>query len=227
MLRSVSPRTALIAGSTGLVGRVLLQYLLDAPEYTRVLALGRRAPSSATSASGQGKLEVLRTDFTDLSVLGERLAADDVYCCLGSTRAVAGSRVAFEQIDRHYVVALARAARTAGARRFMVVSAAGSSLHSPSFYSRVKARMEQDVAALGYPVVEILRPSLLLGARQQTRPGEQAAQRLAPALAPLLPGPLRRYRPVSAAQVAQAMLELARQDRPGVHIHHFPLEPHA
>ncbi len=102
----------------------------------------------------------------------------------------------------------------------LVVSAAGSSLHALSFYARVKALMEQDVSSLGYPVVEILRPSLLLGARAESRPVERVAQRLAP----LMPWPLRKYRPVSAPQVAAAMLELARRDEAGVHIRHLPLD---
>jgi len=102
----------------------------------------------------------------------------------------------------------------------LVVSAAGSSLHALSFYARVKALMEQDVSSLGYPVAEILRPSLLLGARAESRPVERVAQRLAP----LMPGPLRKYRPVSASQVAAAMIELARRGEVGVHIRHVPLD---
>ncbi len=217
-------RTALIAGSTGLVGRQLLKLLLTVPDYARVLALGRRAPDTADLGSSCNKLELIQTDFSDLSSLTDRIAADDVFCCLGSTLAAAGSREAFERIDRHYVVALAQAAKAAGAQRLLVVSAAGSSLRALSFYSRVKALMERDVSQLGYDVVEILRPSLLLGARVELRPGERAAQRLAPALTPLMSGPLHKYRPVSATQVAVAMLDLARRGEPGVHIRHLPFE---
>lgn len=218
------PRTALIAGSTGLVGCQLLKLLLAAPDYVRVQALGRRAPDTAGHGPSGDKLELIQTDFSDLSSLTDRLVADDVFCCLGSTLAAAGSREAFERIDRHYVVALARTAKAAGAQRLLVVSAVGSSLRALSFYSRVKALMERDVSQLGYDVVEILRPSLLLGAREESRPGERAAQRLSLVLAPLMSGPLRKYRPVSANQVAVAMLDLARRGESGMHIRHLPFE---
>lgn len=217
-------RTALIAGSSGLVGSALLPLLLTAPEYSRVIALGRRVPDAMPAQGGCAALLALRADFGDLGALGPQLAADDVYCCLGTTLAAAGSRAAFERVDRDYVVALARAARAQGAQRFIVVSAAGASLRSLSFYSRVKARMEVEVAALGYAGVVILRPSLLLGERAEVRPAEQLAQRTLPRLSPLLAGPLRRYRPVTAACVAAAMLTLARRAEVGVHIHHLPLE---
>ena len=218
------PRTALLAGATGLVGGQLLRLLSSAPDYDRIVAIGRRAPVE-TDQSVRRKLTTVISDFSDLPERGDQIAADDVFCCLGSTLAAAGSRTEFERIDHHLVVALAQAARAAGARRLLVVSAAGSSATSLSFYSRVKARMEQAVSGLGYDSVEILRPSLLLGERAESRPAERAAQRVAPLLAPLLPGPLRRYQAVSAEAVAAAMLELARRGQAGVHIRHLPVEP--
>lgn len=217
-------RTALIAGSTGLVGRQLLRLLLAAPEYGRVIAIGRRPPQVSGAVAGN-RLETVVSNFSDLAALGGRLAADDVFCCLGSTLAAAGSRAEFERIDRHLVVALAQAARAASARRLLLVSAAGSSMTSLSFYSRVKACMEQEVAALGYDTVEIVRPSLLLGQRAESRPAERVAQRLAPLLIALTPGLLRRYRPVAAEDVAAALLVLARRGEPGVHIRHLPIDP--
>jgi len=210
-------RTALIAGSTGLVGQSLLELLLESPAYTRVKALGRRSPAQA-----HPKLEFLESDFEDLAALGERLAADDVYCCLGTTTAKAGGRAGLERVDYHMVVDLARAARAAGARQFLVVSAVGASLRSPAFYSRVKARMERAVAEAGYQTVHILQPSLLLGPRRERRPAEDLAQRAAPLLNLLLHGPLYKYRAVRGQEVAAALLALAQQPASGVHVHQLP-----
>jgi len=115
-----------------------------------------------------------------------------------------------------------RAARAAGATQFLVVSAVGASLRGPAFYSRVKGRMERSVAEAGYATVHILRPSLLLGARQESRLAEDIAQKLSPLLSPLFSGRLSQYRPVQAEEVAAAMLTLALRPATGVHIHHYP-----
>lgn len=210
-------RTALIAGSTGLIGSLLLQKLLDSPDYQRVVALTRR-PLPLTHA----KLVNPTSDFEHFGAVSAQLAVDDVFCCLGTTTAKAGGQAGLERVDYHMVVDLARAARAAGARQFLVVSAVGASLRSPAFYSRVKARMERSVAESGYATVHILRPSLLLGARQEHRPAEDLAQKLSPLLAPLFVGPLSPYRPVPAATVAAAMLALALRPAGGVRIHHYP-----
>jgi len=212
-------RTALVAGPTGLVGRSLVRRLLDNPLYARVKVLTRR-PLDIEHL----KIVTVITDYGDLAKLQPQLAADDVFCGLGTTMRKAGSRAAFERVDYHMVVDLARAARAAGAAKFLVVSAVGASTRSPAFYSRVKARMEQAVSEAGFEAVHILRPSLLLGERAEQRIAEDLAQRLVPLLLPLFVGPLKKYRPVRADDVAAAMEKLAAGDAKGVHVHHLPLD---
>ena len=121
------------------------------------------------------------------------------------------------------VLAVARAAQAGGATRFYGVSSAGASATSPAFYSRVKARMEKAVGEVGFAAVHLFRPSLLLGARSESRPGEALAQKLAPALGALCIGPLRKYRPITAADVADAMLMVARSGVVGTVVHDLPL----
>ncbi|HUS25383.1 MAG TPA: NAD(P)H-binding protein [Candidatus Binatia bacterium] len=211
-------RKALLAGATGLTGEALLTRLLADRSWSQVCVVGRRAPARTARS-----LSHVATDFTKLEGLGDALAADDVFCCLGTTLRRAGSQAAFERVDYHMVVDLARAARQAGARRFIVVSAVGASLKSPAFYSRVKARMEQAVGDLSFEAVHVLRPSLLLGPRSERRPAERAAQLVSPLIAPFMVGPLAKYRPVRAEAVAEAMVQLALHGAPGVHVHHLPL----
>lgn len=211
-------RTALLAGPTGLIGHLLLQRLLADPAYDQIRALVRRP-----LALQHTRLQVLLTDYADLGALGTRLRVDDVFCCLGTTLHRAGSKAAFEDVDYRMVVELARATHAAGAHQFVVVSAVGASPHAVSFYSRVKGRMERAVSALGFDAVNIVRPSLLLGARDESRPAEDTARKLAPLLTPLLSGPLARYRPIDAGDVAESMLQLALRGQPGIHVHHLPL----
>ncbi len=213
------PRIALVAGATGLVGQFLVQRLLVSGAYDRIKLLTRREV-----LMDDARIENVISDYSNLDALGKKLQADDVFCCLGTTLKKAGSRTAFEKVDYQMVVDLARATHAMGAKQFMVVSAAGTSEHSPSFYSRVKAHMERDVAVVGFDTVHIVRPALLIGAREERRPAEQISQMLMPMFNPLLVGNLKKYRSVRGEDVADALLQLARRESRGVHIHHLPLE---
>lgn len=211
-------RTAVIAGATGLVGRLLLERLARDARYAEIRLPGRRAPAPLPA-----KARFLQTDFSDLAAHAASLGADDVFCCLGTTIRAAGSQAAFERVDYHMVVDLARVAQHAGAKRLFVVSAVGASERAAAFYSRVKGRMERTVRALPFEAVHIVRPSLLLGDRDERRPAEKLGQAFAPLLSPLLRGPLAKYRAVPAADVADALVTLARGDATGAHVHHLPL----
>lgn len=197
---------------------MLLERLLADARYGHVKVLTRRPLTQS-----HPKLEALLLDDTGPALLGAKLAADDVFCCLGTTLKKAGSKPAFERVDYHLVLELARAARAQGAEQFLVVSSVGASLKAGSFYLRVKARMEQAVHELGYVSTHVLRPSLLIAKRQESRPGERIAQKLAPLLNPLMAGKLAIYRAVPAADVAAAMVTLALRRTPGAHTHHLPL----
>lgn len=213
-----TPGTALVAGYTGLVGRHLLAQLLAGGTYAHIKTVGRRAPPAEDA-----RVEALVTELGDLAGMRGRLAAEDVFCCLGTTLRAAGSRAAFRQVDFDMVVDLARTARAAGARRFFLVSALGANANSRVFYNRVKGRVEAAVRAVGYETLHIVRPSLLLGKRDESRPGEDLGQKLLPVLAPLMLGPLAAYRPVLAEDVARALVALAARDQPGVTISTLPL----
>jgi uncharacterized protein YbjT (DUF2867 family) len=145
---------------------------------------------------------------------------DTVFCCLGTTLKDAGTRAAFEKVDYGYVRQLAELAAAGGASKFLLVSAFGAHPRSPVFYSRVKGRAEAAVGHLPFRSVYILRPSMLLGPRHEPRRNEELLVPVAKMAKPLLLGPLRRLRPVAAETVAAMMVELARGDAPGIHIHY-------
>ena len=209
-----APRIALLAGASGLVGGHCLRLLLAEPAYGKVIALGRRALPLQ-----HAKLEQKLVDFAHIADLVPR--CDDVYCCLGTTIKKAGSQAVFRRVDHDYVVALAQAAKQAGARRFLLVSAVGANARSRIFYNRVKGEVERDVSAVAFMAVHIFRPSLLLGERAESRPLEKLAFPLFKALTPLLVGPLRNSRAIAAETVARAMIRAALVDATGVRVHHY------
>lgn len=197
--------TVCLAGATGLVGRALLAQLVAEPRIERVIAVTRR-PLGADQI--HAKVNNVVTDFAVMELRRDRLQADVFVSCLGTTIKVAGSQMAFRMVDYDYVLALGRIAEGVGANSFIVVSAIGADPNSAIFYSSVKGQMERDVRRLNIPRIEFVRPSLLLGEREERRPGEKLAQRLSPLLNPLLVGPLRKYRAVEADDVAREILGL-------------------
>lgn len=205
-------RAALVAGATGLVGGFLLMELLSAPQYKRVIVLGRRRLPLDHPKLSQRLVET--DEFEEQARLA---AAEDVFCCLGTTISKAGSREAFRRVDFDAVLALARGAKAGGARRFLLVSSAGADAGSRLFYSRVKGEAEDAVARLGFEACHLLRPSLLMGPRAERRPFERLAQRLLAPASRLMVGPLLRYRPIEARDVARAMAAMALKGHAGTH----------
>ena len=210
--RSSHPRPpfrALLVGGSGLVGRQVLNTLLDTPACAQVHAWMRRPLARAHDKLSQQVVDFERLDRVAVPEI------DAVFCCLGTTLRVAGSRAAFRRVDHDHVLACARAARAAGAGHFILVSAIGADARSRVFYSRVKGETEADVCALGYPSVTLVRPSLLTGERAEWRLGERLAIGILSPLAFLVPA---RYRPVADIAVARAMVDAAARGRPGVEI---------
>jgi uncharacterized protein YbjT (DUF2867 family) len=199
-------RTALLAGATGLVGSHVLQELLADDSWSRVVTVGRRpAPLR------HDKLEQRVLDLGAVEAHGDLPNGDDVFCCLGTTIKQAGSQDAFRRVDFDFVVGLARAGLRIGATQFLLISAIGADPDSRVFYSRVKGEAEASVRTLPYRAVQIFRPGLLLGKRAEFRFGERIAMLAVPLLHPFLLGRLRRYHSIEAADVARAMVRIARE----------------
>ena len=207
-------RTALVAGASGLVGGHMLRLLLDDPQYDRVTALGRRALPVTHK-----KLTQRVADFARLGEVADFPRVHDVFCCLGTTIRQAGSQAEFRKVDYGYVVELARVALRHRAAQFLVVTALGADPGSRVFYNRVKGEVEEAVRRLQFDAVHCFRPSLLLGARAQSRPAERVAVLLSPLVSWALLGPLARYRPIKAETVARAMLRIAREAPRGAHVY--------
>jgi len=201
--------TMLLAGATGLVGRELIAAACE--RGFGVHALVRREPADPLAG--------VRWQVVDFAALPPLPKGDAAVCALGTTIKVAGSQAAFRAVDFDAVLSFARAAHAAGVRRFGVVSALGADAKSAGFYSRVKGEAEAALAALGFEVLVIARPSLLVGDReslgQPSRAGERLGLAVALPLAPLIP---LRWRPIHARTVARALLAALADSRPGVRV---------
>jgi uncharacterized protein YbjT (DUF2867 family) len=206
-------RIALVAGGSGMVGGALLPLLLQSPHYTRVHALSRRPlPFDHPRLANR----VVRFEAS-LQAQLKGLQCQDAFCCLGTTIRDAGSQAAFRAIDFELVQEFAQLALSCGAERMVVVSALGANAASKNFYLRVKGEMEKALEAQRLRALDILQPSLLLGARRELRPLELGAQVAMQLANPLLLGGWSRFRAIPAATVAAAMCGAARSGRRGVY----------
>jgi uncharacterized protein YbjT (DUF2867 family) len=206
-------RIALVVGGSGLVGSQLLPLLLQAPQYARVHALSRRPllfdhPRMAN--------RVVRFEAS-LQAQLKGLQCQDAFCCLGTTIRDAGSQSAFRAIDRDLVLEFAQLALGCGVERLVVVSALGANAVSKNFYMRVKGEMEKALERLRFRALDIMQPSLLLGARRELRVLELGAQLAMPLINPLLLGRWSRFRAIPAATVAAAMCGAAGSGRRGMY----------
>ena len=199
-----SSNTAMVVGSTGLVGRHVVEQLTA--QRIPVIALTRRPVVDFPDGSEQ-----LLVDFNALLGGAELPACQHLYICLGTTIRRAGSRAAFRKVDLDYTVAVAERARASGATMLTLVSSVGANARSANFYLRTKGEVEDALLGLGFAAVNIFRPGLLTGARAQRRMLEGIAQNMAKVVDPILVGGLRRYRSVAADKLAAAMVEPEHQ----------------
>lgn len=207
-------KTALIFGATGLVGSHLLQFLLLTPVYRKVLIFTRKPLNIAHE-----KLVQHQIDFDDPGSWKELVKGDDLFCCLGTTMAKAGSKEAFYKVDYTYIWQAAAIGAENGVNQFLLVSSVGADPESIFFYSKVKGQLEQDVQKLDYWAIHIFQPSVLLGTRNENRFGEKLAGRIGQVFDRLTGGLLTKYRPVEADVVAKAMLSAGQGLTKGVHFY--------
>jgi uncharacterized protein YbjT (DUF2867 family) len=204
-------KIVLLAGATGLTGARTLAALLEAPDIGRVIAVTRRPLGGEHS-----RLANRIVQFQNIETQLKGVSAEAALCCLGTTIRQAGSRERFREVDVEAVLAFARAAKAANARRFVVISSVGANPASRNFYLRTKGEMEEELEAMGFESLDILQPSMLLGWRAQMRPLELLGQGFMPLVNPLLGGKYDAYRAISARTVGTAMLGATRSGRRGV-----------
>lgn len=196
-------RSAIVVGATGLTGTSLIEQLCENDDYVSVIVIARRELQYK-----HPKLEVKIRNFDTLEERDIEFA-HELYCCLGTTIKKAGSREAFEKVDFEYPLAIASLAKKRGIPHMLVITAMGANEQSSIYYNRVKGKLEQALMELGLQRLSIIRPSLLVGQREEFRFGEKLGETVLKLIKPLLIGPLKRVRSIDASQVAKAMIVIA------------------
>lgn len=200
-------KKAIILGATGLTGSHLLKLLLDKQEYETVIVFGRRS----VGFEHPKMLEHL----TDLLALEEQhlhFHADEVYCCIGTTKAKTPDKETYKKIDLGIPLKAAQLCERNNIKTFVVISALGANPNSSIFYNRIKGEMEQAVEEVHSGNTFIAQPALIGGEREENRTGEWFFKQLFKGLNYLLVGPLKKYRSIQPEQIAEAMICLGNGD---------------
>lgn len=201
-------KTAVVFGSTGLVGNLLLEELLASDKYDSIKIFVRK-PAEITHP----KITEYIVDFQSVASFEEKINGDDLFLCLGTTIKKAGSIKKMEEIDRDLPVSIASAASKKGVKGLAVVSSIGANPSSTNYYLRIKGEMEDGILKYTFENIAIVRPSMLLGDRKEKRAGETVGKIAMKFFNPLLNGKIKKYRSIQARDVAKAMISLLSRDQ--------------
>lgn len=205
------PKTAILLGASGAVGKQLLQLLINDERYNTI-KLFSRSKSDITHS----KIEDHVVDLFELDKYQTDFTADEVFCCIGTTKAKTPDSETYHKIDYGIPAEAAKLANKNGISTFIVVSAIGADANSSIFYNRTKGQMQNAVLKENINNTHILQPSLIVAERKETRIAEKVVQGFMWLLNPLLFGGAAKYRSIKAKTIANAMLWLANNNYPDI-----------
>jgi uncharacterized protein YbjT (DUF2867 family) len=201
-------RTALVFGSTGLIGNLLVEELACSEKYSAIKTFVRQ-PTGIT----EPKVEEIVMDFSAPELSSSMITGNDLFICLGTTIKKAGSIANMEKVDRDLPLKIAEIASRNGVRKVAVVSSIGALARSGNYYLRIKGEMEDGILDMNFDNKAIIRPSMLLGERSEKRVGEIVGKVVMKTVSPLLAGKLKKYRAIHGRDVARAMISILQVDK--------------
>ena len=200
-------KTALLFGSSGLIGRQLLNNLIQNNDYSKIKIFVRSVPEIKDS-----KIEIIKTDFNNLKNHAKEIKGDDCFFCIGTTKQNSPDKNEYKRIERDLPVEIAKIAKVNSVNSFVYVSSGFADPKNSGTYLRYKGEVEEELKKLNFTKLGIMRPSFLLGNRAEKRFGEKIGIFLFKLLSPLFLGPFRKMRPIESEKVAKVMIKISNID---------------
>ena len=207
-------KSALIIGSTGLIGSELVNLLLDSNDYTKVITFVKR-----DSGIKHPKLTQYVIDFDKPETYKDLVVGDDFFCTIGTTIKKAGSQDAFRKVDFEYPKQFAAFALDNKVKQFLIISSLNANAMSGNFYLKTKGEIQDFLKNCAFESVAVLQPSLLLGNRTEFRLGEKVGAFFMKAFSFVFQGNLKKYKPIEGKTVAKALLKIAQKNVKGFKIY--------
>ena len=200
-------KTALIFGSSGLIGNELLELILKDNNYIKIKLFVRSDLTDVNS-----KVEIIKTDFNNIENHKDKIVGDDCFFCIGTTRKNTPDKNEYIKIEYNLPIEVAKIAKSNSINNFIYISSLGANPNAASLYLKNKGQTEQELIKLNFMNLSILRPSILLGNRKENRVGEKIGIFAMKTLSPLFLGNMKKYKPIKVEYVAKAMLQVAQKN---------------
>jgi len=203
---------AVLFGSTGLTGGCILDLLKYDSDFKSIIVVSRK---NLTHSSNKISNKVI--DFSDPVEIESCIKQDSiVFSCIGTTQAqVKGDKKKYREIDFDITLNIANACKKLNAKKFLFISSGGANSSSSNFYLKLKGEIEDAVMKVKNNSIFILKPSLLLGRRNNSRFIENIGQIIMPLFSILLPESIKA---IEATTVAKCMLELSKSELSNLNI---------
>ena len=200
-------KTALVFGSSGLVGQQLVQQLIQNNSYKKIKLFVRKKTNIQNP-----KIEIIETKFDNLEILSPEIIGDSCFFCIGTTKKNSPDRTEYQRVELDLPKKIANLAKQNKIQSFIFVSSGYANSKSSGDYLRYKGLVEEELISLKFDNLGILRPSFLLGNRKEKRIGEKIGIIIFQILSPLMMGPFKRMKPIHVKLVANAMINIAQSD---------------
>ena len=200
-------KTALIFGSSGLVGKNLLSQVINNSNYSKIKIFVRSSPDISDR-----KIEIINTDFKDLEIIKNLITGDDCFFCIGTTKKNSPDKKEYRRIELDLPKKIAQISKSNNVKSFIFVSSGFADPKNSGDYLKFKGLVEEEIKSLNFEKIGILRPSFLLGNRKENRVGEKIGIIIFKLLSPLFVGPIKKMKPIHSETVAKAMIQIANED---------------
>ena len=200
-------KTALLFGSSGLIGGHLTKQLIENSSYSKVKLFVRSDPKISDP-----KIEVIKTDFNNLQNHKDEITGDDCFFCIGTTKQNAPDKDEYRRIEYNIPVEIAKIAKSNSIKSFLYVSSGFADPKSSGAYLKNKGDVEEELKSLNFLTLGIMRPSFLIGDRKEKRIGEKIGIFIFKLISPFFLGPLKKMKPIHSEKVAKAMIKIANEN---------------
>ena len=200
-------KTALVFGSSGLVGSHVLNQLIQHSNYSKIKLFVR-----SSIKVNDRKIELIQTDFNNLEQHREEMMGDECFFCIGTTKKNSPDKNEYQRIELDMPKQVAQIAKSNNIKSYFFVSSGYANSKSSGDYLKYKGLVEEEILSLGFSKVGIMRPSFILGDRKEFRLGEKIGIIIFKLLNPLFVGPLKKMKSIHSETIAKAMIKLANEN---------------
>ena len=197
-------KTALLFGSSGLIGGHLLKQLINNDNYSEIKLFVRSIPEISNP-----KIKIIKTDFNNLENHKDDIKGDDCFYCIGTTKQNSPDKNEYRRVELDVPKQIAQIAKSNLVNSFIFVSSGYADPNSSGDYLKFKGLVEEELKKLNFSKLGIMRPSFLIGNRKEKRVGEKIGIFLFKILSPLFLGPLKKMKPIHSEKVAKAMIKVS------------------